>query len=106
MEVRAINVYSPGEQHYHVLLGEEPLPYYNLSFDRFDAAADTFFMLVNSYCPEFFEFTDEEAEVREHLMDKVIESTMEEPCARIMVAIGSFKIGFIDCYGCLLPHYN
>lgn len=106
MQVRQANLHKGGEQHYHVMLGEENVPTSNTSFDSFDKAVDTFLRLVDSYYPGFFEFTEEEEEVREHLLNKAMESTYEEQYAKVMVSIGTFKIGFIDCYGCLFPYWS
>lgn len=106
MEVVSGNLHKSGQQHYHVMLGEEKLPSHNTSYDSFDEAVDVFLQLVESYYPGFFEHVGEQDEVRTTLMQKAIESTPEEQHAKVLVSIGTFKIGFTDCYGCLFPWHN
>lgn len=106
MQVRNANLHKVGQQHYHVMLGEEKIPTHNTSFDNFDEAVDTFLNLVDQYYPGFFEFDEEEEEVRATLLDKVMESTFEEQYAKVLVSIGKFKIGFMDCYGCLFVYWS
>lgn len=106
MQVRESNLHKVGEQHYHVMLGEELIPSHNTSFDSFDKAVDTFLGLVELYYPGFFEMVEEEEEVRANLLEKAMESTFEEQHAKVLVSIGRFKIGFMDCYGCLFPYWS
>lgn len=107
MQVREANLHKVGEQHYHVMLGEDMTPTHNTSFDSFDLAVDAFLALVKEYYPDFFIETEaSETEVRETLFEKAMDSTFDEQRAKVLISIGDFKIGFADCFGCLFPWYS
>lgn len=103
MRVLESNLHKAGEQHYHVLVGEGDYPTHSTSIDSFDEAVDTFLGLVDMYYPGFFEFTEDEEQVRANLLERAMMSTFEEQYAKATVSIGEFKVAFTDCYGCLFP---